>query len=107
MTNGETGTDRVVLCVWLWAHAGHEEELAAFEDDVLRLVPDHGGRVVHRLQAGRGGEGPREAQLLEFESDAAFQAYLSDDRRLALLPRRDVCIARTEVFRVAPLNPPS
>lgn len=90
----------MVLGVWLWARPGREDDLVAYEDDVLRLVPDHGGRVVHRLLAARGGAGPLEAQLIEFESDAAFQAYLADNRRLAMTDRRDACVARAELFRV-------
>ena len=56
------------LCVLLWAHPGAEAALAAYEDTVLRLVPDHGGRVVLRARnsgvlpatrASRGAEGSR------------------------------------------------
>jgi hypothetical protein len=38
------------LCVLLWAHPGAEAALATYEDRVLRLVPDHGGRVVLRAR---------------------------------------------------------
>ena len=32
------------LCVLLWAQPGAQAALTAYEDRVLRLVPDHGGR---------------------------------------------------------------
>ena len=30
------------LCVLLWAHHGAQAALAAYEDRVLRLMPEHG-----------------------------------------------------------------
>ena len=36
------------LCVLLWAQPGAQAALSAYEDRVLRLVPDHGGRVLQR-----------------------------------------------------------
>jgi uncharacterized protein (DUF1330 family) len=38
------------LCVLLWAQPGAQAALTAYEDRVLRLVPEHGGRVVQRAQ---------------------------------------------------------
>ena len=59
----------------------------AYEDAVLPLLADHGARVTYR---GRRVEGeadalPLEVHLLWFPNRAAFDAYMADDRRAALL----------------------
>ncbi|HEY8045740.1 MAG TPA: DUF1330 domain-containing protein [Streptosporangiaceae bacterium] len=96
------------LCVLLWAHSGAEAALASYEDTVLRLVPDHGGRVVLRARgsqalpgrgAGTGGQ-PAEIQVIEFPSATALDAYMADPRRTALAADRDRAVARTEVIDV-------
>jgi len=59
-------------------------DLAAFEDyetRVLRLVPDHGGRVDIRVRAL---DGLTETHLLYFPDEAAFESYRSAPARLAL-----------------------
>ncbi len=90
----------LTLCVLLWARPGTEDGLAGYEDQVLRLVPGHGGRVLQRAR-GNGADGqPLEIQLLEFPSTAALDAYLTDDRRTSLAAERDRVIARTEVIQV-------
>jgi uncharacterized protein (DUF1330 family) len=99
----------------LWAHPGAEAALAAYEDRVLRFVPDHGGRVVLRARAsgvagdpGSGADGqPAEIQLLEFPSAAALDAYTSDPRRTALAAERDQAVARTEIIDVELVPPPA
>ena len=90
----------VTLCVLLWARAGRDAELVAYEDRVLGLLPDHGGRVLHRARtAGEDGE-PLEVHVLEFPSEVALDAYMSDERRLALAADRDDAIERTQILRV-------
>jgi hypothetical protein len=121
------------LCVLLWAQPGAQAALTAYEDRVLRLVPDHGGQVVHRarnsgvqrgrnsgVQGGRnsgvqggGGGGtdgqPAEIQFIGFPSQAALDAYMADPRRTALAAERDRAVARTEIIDVelVPLPPPA
>ncbi|HLK00682.1 MAG TPA: DUF1330 domain-containing protein [Streptosporangiaceae bacterium] len=90
------------LCVLLWAHAGQEDALTRYENAVLKLVAEHGGRVHERGRVEGGGEGaPTEVQFLEFPGNDALTAYMNDPRRLALAADRDVAVARTDVFRVA------
>jgi hypothetical protein len=62
---------------------------AAFEDDVLALLPDHGARLVYRgrRSAGQDPSLPAEVHLIWFPSRTAFDAYLADDRRRVLLER--------------------
>ena len=96
----------LTLCVLLWARPGTEAGLIAYEDQVLSLVPGHGGRVVQRAR-GSGTDGqPLEIQLLAFPSAAALDAYMQDDRRTSLAAQRDQVVARTDVIEVE-LVPPS
>jgi uncharacterized protein (DUF1330 family) len=90
----------LTLCVLLWAHPGAEKSLTAYEDQVLALVPDHGGRVIQRARSSGAGGYPREIHLLEFPSPQALDAYVADGRRQALAGDRDRAIARTEVIEV-------
>ncbi len=96
----------ITLCVLLWPNEGRERELLAYEDKVLTLVPDHGGRVVQRFRT-QPGSGPLtqpfEVHVIEFPSEASLDAYLTDDRRTTLAQSRDRAIARTEVLRVDPV----
>ncbi len=90
----------LTLCVLLWARPGAEDDLIAYEDEVLGFVPGHGGQVLQRARgAGAGGQ-PLEIQLLEFPSAQALDAYMTDERRLALGGERERVIAQTEVIEV-------
>ena len=100
----------VSLCVLLWAKQGKEPALSAYEDQVLALLAEHGGRVLQRGSVVADGAGdsarsgrPAEVQFLEFPGEAALAAYMNDTRRLALAADRDAAIARTDVLRVRPV----
>jgi uncharacterized protein (DUF1330 family) len=94
----------VSLCVLLWARQGKESALRAYEDQVLGLLAEHGGRVLQRGSVIADGTGddaqPAEVQFLEFPGEAALAAYMNDSRRLALAADRDAAIARTDVLRI-------
>jgi uncharacterized protein (DUF1330 family) len=90
----------LTLCVLLWAHPGAEEALTAYEDQVLALVPGHGGKVIRRARSSGAGGYPLEVHLLEFPSPQALDAYTADSRRQTLAGDRDRAIARTEVIEV-------
>jgi uncharacterized protein (DUF1330 family) len=90
----------VTLCVLLWAREGREAELIAYEDRVLQLLPDHGGRVLQRARAAGEPGRPLEVQLVQFPSEEARASYMIDRRRAALSGDRDAAIERTEVLRV-------
>ena len=100
----------VVNCVLLWSKPGMEAALSAYEDKVLRLVAEHGGRVLQRgtVQPGSqyDGEPPAEVQFLEMPSQASLDAYVNDPRRLAMAAERDAAIARTDLFRIQLNSPP-
>ena len=84
----------------LWARPGQDEALAAYEDRVLALVPEHGGQVLQRARSDGAGGQPLEVQVLTFPSADALAAYMDDQRRTALAADRDRAIARTEVINV-------
>ena len=88
------------LCVLLWAAAGQENALTGYEDQVLSLIPRHGGEVVSRVRRVGGGDGPLEVQLIDLPDDAGMQAYLQDPERLALADVHRRAIARTDVLTV-------
>ncbi len=90
----------VILCVLLWCYPGQDADLSAYEDRVLSLLPEHGGRVVQRARRTAAGDGPLEIQTLEFASQAALDSYTSDPRRTALAADRDAAIARTQIIPV-------
>lgn len=93
----------VRLCVLLWERTGCAEEVAAFEDAVLALLPRHGGRLIGRDVVTDGGaDDPCEVQRIEFADEAGYSAYLADPERadLARRHRRDEIIARTSVLRL-------
>jgi uncharacterized protein (DUF1330 family) len=90
----------LTLCALIWAHPGAEEALTAYEDQVLALIPDHGGRVIQRARSSGAGGYPLEIHFLEFPSPQALDAYVADSRRQALAGDRDCAIARTEIIEV-------
>jgi hypothetical protein len=55
----------------------------AYEDRVLPLLNEHGGRLQRRL---RNDVGTIELHLISFPSDIAFEKYRSDPRRTAAAP---------------------
>lgn len=90
----------VTLLVQLWAVPGNERQLSEYEDQVLVRLAAHGARVLQRVRTQEVGDGPFEAHILEFPSEAALDEYMVDPERVALSDLRDRAIARTEVQRV-------
>lgn len=87
-------------CVLLWNRPGMETALTEYEDVVLALVSEHGGKILQRVRGdGRNGN-PLEVQLYEWPSAAAREAYMSDPRRTAMAEQRALAIARTDIFPV-------
>ena len=56
------------------------EDFRAYEDAVLPLLPEFGGRLERRL---RNPDGTVEMHIVSFPSDADFQNYRNDPRRTA------------------------
>ena len=95
----------IQLCVLLWEHPGRGQDLAAFEDEVLALLPVHGGRLLSRhAVVGRDEGDPLEVHVIEMPDEEALAGYLHDPLRvrLARTHDRDAVIARTQLLRVEP-----
>jgi uncharacterized protein (DUF1330 family) len=95
----------LTLCVLLWTRPGADDALTAYEDRVLSLVPEHGGRVLQRARSSGADGQPLEIQLLEFPSAEALGRYMADERRTVLADERDRAIARTDVIEVELIEP--
>ena len=87
----------VTICVLLWAREGQVDALIAYEDRVLQLVHDYGGQVIFRGRAREQGDGPTEVHILAYPSQEAFDAYMHDERRVAMSAQREEAIAQTDV----------
>ena len=96
----ERDHETLVLCCLLWAREGRAAELTGYEDRVLAIVGEHGGRVRQRAIASGEGGLPHEVQLIEFATGTGLDNFLRDPRRLALAEERDRTVARTELFPV-------
>ena len=95
----------LTLCVLLWTRPGADDALTAYEDRVLGLVPEHGGRVLQRARSSGADGQPLEIQFLEFPSAEALGRYMADERRTVLADERDRAIARTDVIEVELIEP--
>jgi hypothetical protein len=62
---------------------------AEYEDAVLALLADHGARIVYRGRRAPDQDAalPFELHLLWFPGRDAYDSYLADTRRVALLER--------------------
>jgi uncharacterized protein (DUF1330 family) len=95
----------IQLCVLLWEHPGRGHDLAAFEDEVLALLSEHGGRLISRhVVIERDDDDPLEVQVIEMPDEEALTGYVHDPvrARLARTHDRDAIIARTQLLRVEP-----
>ena len=97
----------VNLVVLLWAYPGSSDRLVAYEDLVLEFLASHGGRLLHRLRTKGEDDAPFEIQVIRFPSDASYENYLTDQRRVDLRELRDTSAARTEVHRGYGVTNPS
>lgn len=93
-------TDELLLCCLLWARSGEAAGLTAYENEVLALIPEHGGEVLQRARSDGADGHPHEVQVYRFASQTALDSYLDDPRRLARIDERDRVIERTELFPV-------
>jgi len=91
--------EEVNLVVLLWAYPGSSDRLVAYEDLVLEFLASHGGRLLHRLRTKGEDDAPFEIQVIRFLSEASYENYLTDQRRVNLRELSDTSVARTEVHR--------
>ena len=89
----------ITLGVLLWARPGLQADLTSYEDEVLALLVEHGGRLVARLRSSGEDGAPTETQLITFAGGAGYESYLADPRRTGLAGERDRVIERTQLYR--------
>jgi hypothetical protein len=93
-----TDTDAELLLVALVELvAGQEEASAQYEDEVLALLPRHGGSLERRLTTG-----DTEVQVIRFAGRAGLEAFRQDPDRLALRDRFGAAVPATRVLEVTP-----
>lgn len=90
----------VRLCVLLWPNPGAEAALIDYEDRVLELMAAHGAHVLQRARTDGADGAPLEIQILEYPSQDALDAYIADERRVAMTGEREAAVARTEIIPV-------
>jgi antibiotic biosynthesis monooxygenase (ABM) superfamily enzyme len=74
------------------------EDFRAYEDAVLPLLPKFNGRLERRL---RNPDGTIEMHIVSFASDADFQDYRNDPRRMAQAWLLEKSSAKLELIPMA------
>jgi uncharacterized protein (DUF1330 family) len=90
-------------------HAAAElsERAAAYEDAVLPLLAYHGARIVYRGRrvADEDVALPFEVHVLWFPDRAAYDGYLADERRTALIEQFGEVFTSKQVVEMTMLWP--
>ncbi|MBR0819081.1 hypothetical protein [Bradyrhizobium liaoningense] len=77
------------------------EAFRAYEDAVLPLLPAFNGHVERRL---RNPDGTIEVHIVSFASDADFQDYRNDPRRIAQAGLLEKSSAKLELLSMADVS---
>jgi uncharacterized protein (DUF1330 family) len=90
------------------ADAASTGAAVAYEDAVLPLLGDHGAKLLYRGQrrADQSESLPVEVHLIWFPSRAAFDGYLADPRRAALLEAHGETFSSKVVVELDPIVGP-
>ena len=99
---GDPQATSVVYVATFRVPAEGVEAFQAYEDAVLPILQEHGGRVERRL---RGSDGQVEVHVLRFPSTEAFDTYRADPRRAEAAHLFAASGATAEVDAVADLPP--
>ncbi|TCB99971.1 hypothetical protein E0H26_03785 [Micromonospora zingiberis] len=68
-----------------------------YEDQVLALLPRHGGRVERRLRTDDAGT---EVHVIRFDDRAGYEGFLVDPQRVALRAELGDAAPHTQVLEV-------
>jgi hypothetical protein len=81
-------------------------EASAYEDRVLPLLADHGAELQFRGRraAGEDPSAPLEVHVTRFPHRRAFDAYMADERRRALLDEFGDVFTTKQVVEVDPVG---
>jgi hypothetical protein len=84
-----------------------EAQASAYEDRVLPLLDDHGARLLFRgRRTGDDPELPLEVHVIRFPHRRAFDAYMADERRSALLDEFGDAFSRKQVIEMEAITGP-
>jgi hypothetical protein len=90
-----------------YAEPDRSAAASAYEDDVLPLLTDHGAEL--RFRGRRADDQdpalPLEVHLIWFPSRASFDAFLADERRLALLEQHGEVFTSKVVVELDAVDP--
>jgi uncharacterized protein (DUF1330 family) len=85
-----------------------EARASAYEDRVLPLLDDHGARLLFRgRRTADDPELPLEVHVTRFPHRRAFDAYMADERRRALLDEFGDVFTRKQVIEVETVTGPA
>ncbi|WP_246273144.1 hypothetical protein [Phytohabitans houttuyneae] len=91
-------TDGKLLLVAIVEMAeGHAEAGQRYEDEVLALLPRHGGTLDRRMRAT---DAPTEVHVIRFASRAGLESFMVDPDRLALRDKLGDAAPTTRVIEV-------
>jgi uncharacterized protein (DUF1330 family) len=76
-------------------------QFQAYEQTVLPLLGEHGGRLDRRL---RSLDGTLEIHVLVFDSPHALERFRSDPRRAAVQPLLTAAAPQVELIEVVPVT---
>jgi len=102
-----TGSDEPFTLVFIGhAHPDRAARASAFEDRVLPLLADHGADLQFRgvRAAGEDPAAPLEVHVIRFPHRRAFDAYMADERRRALLDEFGEVFIGKQVVEVDPVG---
>lgn len=103
--DGKPATDEggVVLVARFDLRRADLDAFETYEAAVLALLPEYGGRLMHRL---RSIAHDTEFHVVSFDDASGHSGYLADPRRAALAEVFRASGARAEVVRCAPVEAP-
>ena len=90
--------DRVMFVLIVRIPAEGIDDFRAYEDAVVPLLPGFNGRLERRL---RNPDGTIEMHIISFASDADFQNYRNDPRRMAQASLLEKSSATLELLPMA------
>lgn len=90
----------VVVIAELFVRPGKEDDFARFEDQALRILGEHGGRLERAVRPSTGtpGRTPFEIHVLVLPSQAALDAYRRDPRLAGLAELRASAVEDTTLW---------
>jgi len=89
----------IQIIVLLYAGEGGKAALQAYQEEVMPIFHDHGGRMVSASHASvPRPDDPDEVHIVHFPSSEALQAFRADPRHAALMDKRIHAVRDTRLY---------